>query len=133
MLKENVKPVFCKPRPVLFAMRGKIEKEIDRLIANKIIEPVESSEWATPIVPVVKSNGDIRVCGDYKVTVNPQLIVNMHPIPRITDLLTQLETGKVFSKIDLAYQQVELDDKSRELTTITTHKGLFRYNRLSLV
>lgn len=133
VLKENVKPVRCKPRPVPFSMREKIEKELDRLVNNGIIERVESSEWATPIVPVIKTNGDVRICGDYKVTVNPNLVVNRHPIPRVTDLLSKLENGRIFSKIDLAhaYQQMELEEQAKSLTTITTHKGLFRYNRLS--
>lgn len=132
-LKDDAKAVFCKQRPMPFAMRIKVEKELDRLVANGIIEQVEDSEWATPIVPVVKSNGDIRICGDYKITVNPHLIVNRHPIPRVVELLSRLERGKMFSKIDLAhaYQQVELDSDSKELTTISTHKGLFCYNRLS--
>lgn len=133
MLKQDAKPVFFKPRPVPFAMRHKIEQELDRLIEGNIIEPVDNSNWATPIVPVVKSDGTIRLCGDYKVTVNPHLIVNRHPIPRVTDLLNKLGNGTVFSKIDLAhaYQQVELEQESKALTTITTHKGLFRYNRMS--
>lgn len=133
ILKDDTKTVFCKPRPVPFSMRDKIEIELNRLIANDIVQQVESSEWATPIVPVIKTNGDVRICGDYKVTVNPNLIINRYPIPRVTDLLSRLQTGKIFSKIDLthAYQQVELDEKSKPLTTITTHKGLFQYNRLS--
>lgn len=132
-LKADANPIFCKPRLVPFAMKHKIEKELDRLIANGIIEPIESSDWATPIVPIIKPNGDIRICGDYKITVNPRLFINRHPIPRVIDLLSKLENGKVFSKIDLAhaYQQVELDEQSKEYTTITTRKGLFRYNRLS--
>lgn len=44
-----------------FALRSKIEKEIERLTKNNIIESVESSDWATPIVPVIKNNGDIRL------------------------------------------------------------------------
>lgn len=132
-LKVDAKPIFCKPRPVPFALRSKIEEEIVRLTNSNIIESVGSSEWATPIVPVVKSNGDIRLCGDYKITLNSQLVVNRHPIPKINDLLSELKRGKIFSTLDLAhaYQQVELDDESKELTTISTHKGLFRYNRLS--
>lgn len=90
---------------------------------------MESSEWTTPIVPL--SNGDIRICGIYKITVNPQLVINKYPIPRVADLINKLEKGKVFSKLDLAYayKQVELDDKSKDLTVIS--RGLFKYNRLS--
>lgn len=122
VLKEDAKPVCCKPRPVPFAMRDRV-KEIARLIGTGILEQVESSVWATPVVPVLKTNGQIRVCGDYKITLNSQLEINKYPIPRVTDLLSQLGKGKIFPKLDLAhaYQQVELDNASKELTTIATH------------
>ena len=113
-LKEEVNPIFCKPRPIPYAMREKIEAEIKRLVANDILVQVESSEWGTPIVPILKSNGQIRICGDFKITLNPQLIINKHPIPRVQDLLVKLQGGTIFSKIDLsqAYLQVELDSES---------------------
>ena len=96
-------------------MRTKLEDEINRLSKEKIIEKVTASEWATPVVTALKSNGQIRLCGDYKITLNPNLIVDRHPIPRPSDLLAKLEKGKVFSKIDLAhaYQQMELDENSK--------------------
>lgn len=71
-------------------MRNKIEKEIKRLTDEGIIELIENSAWATPIVPVIKTNREIRLCWDYKITVNPQLIVNKHPIPRVNDLISYL-------------------------------------------
>ena len=53
-------------------------------------------------------------------------------MPRVEDLLATLSGGTTFSKLDLkhAYQQVVLDDEARQLTTINTHKGLYRVNRL---
>ena len=54
-LKAGSKPIFKKPRPVPYAMKGRIEKEIQRLVEADILAPVESSEWATPLVPVLKS------------------------------------------------------------------------------
>ena len=72
-VKESVKPVFCKPRPVPFALQQGVEEELNRLENVGIIQPVRSSSWATPIVPVPKKNGDIRICGDFKVTINPVL------------------------------------------------------------
>lgn len=113
-------------------MCPEIEKEINRLVEKKILQPVESCDWATPIVPVLKANGEVRICGDYKLTVNPNIIINRHPIPRVRDLITKLKKGCIFSKLDMswAYLQVELDDATKEMTTITTHKGLFRPNRM---
>jgi len=134
-LKEGTKPVYCKPYPVPYALQEKIEKEINRLVEDDVFEAVESSEWATPVVPVLKSNGQVRLCGNYKITVNPQLKVDRYPVPRVSDVETKLSKGTVFTKIDLshAYQQLELeelDEKSRDIVTVNTHKGLFRPKRL---
>ena len=128
-VQSGAKPVFCKARPVPYAIKEKIEKELDRLEKEGIVEFVSKSDWATPIVPVFKQNGDIRLCGDYKITINPVLIkTNRHPIPRINDLLVKMSGAVIFSKIDLAhaYQQIPLDDKSKELLTLITQKGLVR-------
>ena len=97
-----------------------------------ILEPVKFSSWATPVVPIRKRDGNIRLCGDYKVTVNRENMTETYPLPRIDDLLASLAGGVVFSKLDLshAYQQVVLDEQSIELVTINTHKGLYRVNRL---
>ena len=83
-------------------------------------------------MPVPKPDGTVRLCGDYKVTVNPHLLVDQYPLPKPDDIFATLAGGKTFSKLDLAnaYQQVVLDESSRELVTITTHKGLYRFTRL---
>ncbi|XP_059201274.1 uncharacterized protein K02A2.6-like [Centropristis striata] len=97
------------------------------------ISPVKHSDWAAPVVPVEKMDKSLRLCGDYKVSVNPALETDTHPLPRLEKLLATLSGGKIFSKIDLlaaAYQQVLLDDDSKKYTTINTHRGLFVYNRL---
>ena len=80
----------------------------------------------------MKSDGNVRIRGDYKITINKAAKINKYPIPRIEDLFASLSGGKHFTKLDLshAYQQVELDDESRVNVTINTHKGLFVYNRL---
>ncbi|XP_046546911.1 uncharacterized protein K02A2.6-like [Haliotis rubra] len=113
-------------------MKEKVDKELDRLLAEGIIEPVQHSEWATPIVPVLKSDQTVRLCGDYKVTVNQACKPDPYPIPRIEDLYAKLSGGKSFTKIDLrdALLQLPIDEKSKDYTTINTHRGLFRFNRL---
>ena len=125
-------PKFCKARSVPFALQAGVEEELERLQKQGIIEPIQFSDWAAPIVPVVKSDGKIRICGDYKVTINQSAKIDKYPIPRIDDLFASLSGGKRFSKLDLshAYQQLKLDDESRQYVTINTHKGLFTYNRL---
>ena len=132
ILKENCSPKFMKARPVPYSLKDKIDKELDKLMEQGVIEKVSTSEWATPIVPVPKANGDIHLCGDYKVTVNPMLETEQYPLPRINDLFASLSGGQHFSKIDLknAYLQIEMNEESKKLLTINTHRGLFRYNRL---
>ena len=126
------KPRFCKARPVPYSRRLKVEKEISRLEEQGVIEPVQFSDWAAPVVPVVKKDGSIRLCGDYKVTVNTVAKPDTYPLPRIEDIFASLANGKSFTKLDLAhaYQQISLTEESKVLTTVNTHKGLFRYNRL---
>ena len=53
-------------------------------------------------------------------------------MPRTEDLLTTLNGGQKFSKLDLshAYQQLLLDNESREYLTVNTHSGLFQPTRL---
>ena len=131
-VKSGSKPKFFKPRPVPHALKGAIEQELDRLEGMGVIEKVRYSEWAAPIVPVVKPDNSIRVCGDYKITVNSVLEVDQHPLPNPEELFVALSGGVKFSKLDLsrAYQQILLDEDSREYVTINTHKGLYRPTRL---
>ena len=58
-------PKFFKPHSVPYILREMVEKELDRLLNEGIIEPVQFSDWAAPIVPIVKEDGRIRICGDY--------------------------------------------------------------------
>ena len=58
-------PKFCKSRAVPYALRESIENMLERLEHLKVIEKVNNSEWAAPVVPVLKSDGNIRLCGDY--------------------------------------------------------------------
>nr|XP_023665672.1 LOW QUALITY PROTEIN: uncharacterized protein K02A2.6-like [Paramormyrops kingsleyae] len=128
----NATPRFYKPRTVPYAMKGKVEEELERLQALGIIEPVLFSRWAAPIVPVMKPDKTVRICGDYKLTVNQVAKLEEYPLPRVDDLFATLAGGKMFTKLDMshAYQQLLLDEKSKEYVTINTHKGLFKYNRL---
>ncbi|XP_039292569.1 uncharacterized protein K02A2.6-like [Nilaparvata lugens] len=132
-LKDNVYPKFLKPRTIPYALQDKVKAEIERLEQEGILEAVSNSEWGTPIVPVIKRNGELRICADFlSSTVNKCLVVNHHPIPKIEDLFNRLQKGEKYSKIDLsqAYQQVRLDEGSKHICTISTPWGLFRYNRL---
>ncbi len=71
-------PRFFRPRRVPYALREKVEQEIDRLVHKKILEPVEFSDWAAPIVPKLKPDGRVWICGDFNLTVNQVSKLDLH-------------------------------------------------------
>ncbi|XP_058828544.1 uncharacterized protein LOC131688354 [Topomyia yanbarensis] len=126
-------PVFRAKRPVAYAVHSSVDNELDRLERANIITPVDFSDWAAPIVVVRKTNGSIRICGDYSTGLNNALQPHQYPLPLPEIIFNKLANCIVFSRIDLldAFLQVEVDESSRELLTINTHRGLYRYNRLT--
>ncbi|XP_062542178.1 uncharacterized protein LOC134210171 [Armigeres subalbatus] len=109
-----------------------VEDELDKLVFEGVLTKVDNSNWATPIVPVKKTENRVRICGDYKQTVNPNLKVDRHPLPTVDELFASLAGGEKFSKIDLvqAYLQLEVAPEDRKILTLNTHRGLYRPNRL---
>lgn len=83
-------------------------------------------------VNILKGEREVRICGDFKLTVNPQLDVDQYTLPTADDLFTTLNGGQKFTKLDSrhAYEQLVFNEKSRQYVTIHTHKGLYRYKRL---
>ena len=133
-MKPDAVPKFSrgKVRPVPYAQREAVEEELARLERQGIIEPVQHSEWASPVVTVLKADGSIRLCGDYKRTLNPYCVVDQYLMPRIEDTFAQLAGCKKFTKIDLsqAYLQLTLNEESRKFTTVNTSRGLYQFRRM---
>lgn len=131
-LKPDVEPVFCRARPVPVGAQAAIDAELDRLQSMQVIKPIDYCRWAAPILAVKKKNGDIRVCIDFSTGLNDALELNRHPLPLTADIFNKLNGAKYFSQIDLkdAYLQIELDDESKHLVAINTHRGLFQFQRL---
>ena len=85
-----------------------------------ILKPVEKCEWAAPIVVARKGDGNVRICGDYKVTINPYIDLDQYSMPNPDDLFSTLAGEKKFSRLDLkqAYQQMLVDPRSQQYLTI---------------
>ncbi|XP_032069726.1 uncharacterized protein K02A2.6-like [Thamnophis elegans] len=131
-LDPSVQPVRMKPRRVPITLKPKVDAELDRLVAQGVLEPVDHARWETPIVLPIKPDGSVRICADYRCSINRALPSNAYPVPVVQHLLHTLGEGTVFAKLDLAqaYQQLVVDDEAAEAQTIITHRGAFRCRRL---
>ena len=131
-ISPDALPKFFKLRSVPLALRKSVEKELDWLEQEGVLEKTNYSEWAAPIVVVPKPDGRLPLCGDYKVTINPVLDVDQYPLPKPGNIFATLSGGQRFTTLDLshAYNQLLLDEDSRKYFTINTHKGLYQYTRL---
>ena len=130
-ISPSAKPCFHRPHSIPYALRSRVDQALERLVSKGIQEAFQFSEWAAPIVPVVKRDGSIRVFEDYKLTIN-KVLVDTYPLPLVQDILTLLANGKSFTQLDLAhaYQQLVLYEESHPYTTINMHRVLFQYTRL---
>lgn len=124
IVKQGAAPVKHKLRGVPFSIRSDLEKEPKGLCEKGIIEPAESSLWLSPLVVARKKDGKRRVCVDLR-SLNKEIWVDTHPLPRISDLFAATMGAKVFSKLDLAsaYHQVELHPDSKHLTAFISPLG----------
>ena len=128
-LKPEATPRTVPARPIPYALLPKVNEELDRWVDEEIAEKVEPSEktsgWGTPLVPVPKPSGDVRLCASYDVTVNPQLVVKQHPLPRAEDVFAGVD-GKLFCKLDLKKslpanetgQRISRDDNGQHTSRI---------------
>lgn len=82
-------------------VQNNVNSEIDRLVKEGVLGHVDNSDWGTPIVPVLKKDGGMRLCADYKSTINQHMKDVKFVIPNIDDLFAALNVGIYFTKLDL--------------------------------
>ena len=123
----NAKPIKQAPYRPPFAKRKVAEKEMERMLAQGVIEP-SSSPWASPVVLVTKKDGSIRFCVDFR-KVNGVTVKDAYPLPRIVDCLDTLGGARWFCTLDLAsgYWQVPMKEGDKEKTAFTTGTGLYQF------
>ena len=131
-VNREVNPVAQHPRRVPFSLREKVESKLHELEQLDIIEKVKGpTPWVSPIVVVPKPSGEIRLCVDMR-RANEAIVRERHPVPTVDEVLQDMTQSSVFSKLDLkwGYHQLELSEESRDITTFSTHAGLYCYKRL---
>ena len=125
-------PVFRKAYNVPYPLRDRVKTQLEESVQKGMFKRVENSKWASGQVVVPKPNGGLRICGDYKPTVNPVMERRVYPLPTVDDMFAKLSGSKYYSKIDLsdAFHQLELSDHSKELLTVNTLIGLLQPQRM---
>lgn len=93
-LKDEVKPEYRKASVVPYSLRETVTSQLQEMARKGIIEKVDFSNWASQIVLAKKKDGQIRICCNYKPTLNPNLEDNHFPIPNVDDILFSLNGNK---------------------------------------
>ena len=72
-LRKDAKLIYRPPRPVPYALLPKVNEQLDRLEREGVSRKIDYCEWGTPLVITPKPSGDVCLCADYKVMINPLL------------------------------------------------------------
>ena len=106
-----------------------VKEEIDKLLECGFIYPVPYSEWVSPIVVVPKKNGKLRIYQDFR-KLNSATRKDYFPLPFTDAILDGVAGHECYSFLDgfSGYNQVQIAQEDRPLTTFTTDWGTFAYN-----
>ena len=132
-IDPSVPPRHFKPYPIPKIHLPTFKKELDHLVQIGVLEKAGMSAWASPTFITPKKDGRVRWVSDLRY-LNTAVKRKQYPIPVIQDVLTRRDGYKYFTKLDLTmqYYALELDDESKELCTIVTPFGKYRYRRLPM-
>ena len=136
--KPDYKPIFCRPRPVPFAIQEDLVDAYEAGIKHGVWKCSKFNDEGSPVVPILKTalpgqtKRKIRIYGDYSVSINTQLEPHRYPMPLLKDLLRKLRGSYGYTKIDLAdaYNQICLGPISQKRLALSTHTGVLLQLRL---
>ena len=128
VLIDNVEPIQRRPYPVPHAHRKIFKDKLDHLVRIGVLERAGSSEWAAPTFITPKKDGRVRWVSDFR-DLNKCIRRKVYPLPRIGDILAKRTGYKYFSKLDISmqYYTFQLTDEAKDLCTIVTPYGKYRY------
>ena len=110
-------------------MSKKIKNEIEAQLKSGLLEPSDS-EWASPLHVVDKSDGSIRLVGDYRL-LDKQIKPDKYNLPHIQDFTNRIQNAKFFSTIDMrsAFNQIPCMP-SISIRPVLLHLGVFMHSQL---
>jgi RNase H-like domain found in reverse transcriptase/Reverse transcriptase (RNA-dependent DNA polymerase)/Integrase zinc binding domain/Integrase core domain len=124
----SASPIKQRYYPVSPAVQEQIDRELDKMIEDDVVEP-STSAWSSPIILVKKPDGTRRFVVDFR-KVNSVTRKDAYPLPYVTQILDRLRDARFISSVDIksAYWQVPLEKNSRDKTAFTVPgRGLFQF------
>ena len=124
-------PIYQRPRRFPRPVADEIERQVQTLNSLDVVEP-SISPWSSPVVPVRKEDGKIRMCIDYR-KLKSVTVPDRFSIPNLHDSVFSLPGNKYFTRLDLvkSYYQIPIDEKSRPYTAFSTPQGHYQFRKLS--
>ncbi len=129
-LADGAAVVNLPPRQIPAGNRDAVRSELDKLLNDGIIVQ-SNSAWASPLVPVRKKDGSVRICVDFRL-LNAVTPLRRYWLPSLTEILDQVGPNACLSTLDLTagFHQLAMDEHSSHLTTFVCPFGKFRYLRM---
>jgi hypothetical protein len=124
-------PIYQRPRRFAGPLADEIERQCYELSTLDVVEP-SNSPYSSPVVPVRKKDGTVRLCIDYR-KLNRVTIPDKFPVPNLTDSIFGLKGNVYFTTLDMVkgYYQIPLDEESRKYTAFSTQRNHWQFKRLS--
>ena len=125
------KPVYGPLYRLSPAEKVEVERQVTDYIKKGLVQKSKSNH-ASPVIFVAKKDGTLRMCVNYR-ALNSQTVRNRYPLPRIDDLIDQVQGSKVFSSLGLqsGYHQIRITEEAVPKTAFRTHIGLYEFKVLS--
>ena len=103
------------------------QEEVSKMLTAGVIEPA-TTEWASPVVLVPKTDGTLRFCVDYR-KLNALTVKDSYPLPRIDECLDTLGDAAIFSTLDCnsGYWKIPVAESDRDNMTFKCHEGYYRF------
>ena len=131
-LNLGAKPYHRKVFPIPHAQKAVFKREVERLVELGVLKPQPHSEWGSPAFIIEKKSGQVRFLTDFR-EINKRIVRTPWPIPKISDVLQELEGFAFATSIDLniGYWTIRLDPDAQKIRTIILSWGNYVFLHVS--
>jgi len=131
-LRQNYEPSVYPARKFPQSLKQKLRKEPDRLVqTGELVKAERPTDWVLPLVVVEKPNGDLRLCLD-PMDLNEYIRREHYHLQQRSEIIGEMADARYFTKMDASqgFYQIQLDEESTQLCTVTTTFGRYSFKRL---